>query len=88
LYDKLFFLKTFEPKGTYMKMVDMIAWILLIIGGLNWGLVGLAHFNAVDALFGVGSGLGMIVYLLVGASAIYAICRWKCCCKKDTSCKM
>ena len=71
-----------------MKVFDMIAWILLVIGGLNWGLVGLAHFNAVDAIFGAGSGIAMIVYILVGISAIYAISRSKCCCKKDTSCKM
>lgn len=66
-----------------MKIVDMIAWILLVVGGLNWGLVGVAHFNLVDAIFGVGSGLGMLVYALVGVSAVYSVFRSKgsSCCK-------
>jgi uncharacterized membrane protein YuzA (DUF378 family) len=70
-----------------MKFIDMLAWILLIVGGLNWGLVGLANVNAVDAIFGAASCASMVIYLLVGLSAVYSICRWKCCCKKDTNCK-
>ena len=51
--------------------LDFIAFILVIIGGLNWGLVGLMDFNVVDVVFGVGSFLGRVVYILVGLSAIY-----------------
>ena len=56
-----------------MKIINMIALILLIIGGLNWGLVGLFEFNLVDFLFGIGSILSRIVYILVGVSAIWCI---------------
>jgi uncharacterized membrane protein YuzA (DUF378 family) len=51
--------------------VDLIAMILVLIGGLNWGLVGLADFDLVATLFGAGSTLSKIVYILVGLSAVY-----------------
>jgi uncharacterized membrane protein YuzA (DUF378 family) len=53
--------------------LDWIAMVLLIIGGLNWGLVGLANFDLVAALFGDGSTLSRIVYILVGLSALYSL---------------
>lgn len=56
-----------------MNAVDYISWILIVVGGLNWGLVGLFDFNLVDSLFGAGSGLAKIVYILVGLAAVYAI---------------
>ena len=49
-----------------MKIINTIALILVIIGGLNWGLVGLFNFNLVDFLFGEGSVLSKIIYILVG----------------------
>ena len=54
-----------------MKALHMAAYTLLWVGGLNWGLVGLLQFNLVEALFGAGSTLTMLVYVLVGASAVY-----------------
>ena len=42
-----------------------------MVGGLNWGLVGLLKFDLVAALFGVSSALTNIIYVLVGLSAIY-----------------
>lgn len=54
-----------------MKALHMAAFTLTIVGGLNWGLVGLLNINLVSALLGVGSGLESIVYILVGASAVY-----------------
>jgi uncharacterized protein len=45
----------------------------LIVGGLNWGLVGLANFDLVAAIFGDGSALSRAVYTLVGLSALYQI---------------
>jgi uncharacterized membrane protein YuzA (DUF378 family) len=54
-----------------MKVLHMIALILLIVGGLNWGLVGLFHFDLVAALFGEGSALSRIVYVLVGVAALW-----------------
>lgn len=56
-----------------MKIVNWIALILLVIGGLNWGLVGLFEFDLVAAIFGDMSILTRIVYALVGLSAIYII---------------
>ncbi len=53
--------------------VDLIALILVIVGGLNWGLVGLFNYNLVDAIFGVGSTLSRIVYIIVGLAALYMI---------------
>ncbi len=58
---------------TYLNSIDWIALILTIIGGVNWGLVGLANYNLVEALFGTGSALSTIVYALVGLSAIYLL---------------
>lgn len=53
--------------------IDWIALVLLIIGGLNWGLVGLFNFNLVEAIFGAIAVLETIVYILVGIAAIYTI---------------
>lgn len=54
------------------SVVDWIALILLIVGGLNWGLAVL-DYNLVDALLKAGSTLGKVVYGLVGLSALYTI---------------
>lgn len=54
-----------------MKSIDVIAAVLLVVGGLNWGLVGVANFDLVATLFGAGSILAKIVYTLVGVSAVY-----------------
>lgn len=51
--------------------LDWLFLTLLIVGGINWGLVGLFDFNLVDAIFGSGSLLSRIIYLAVGASALY-----------------
>lgn len=50
---------------------DWVAIVLLIIGGLNWGLVGLFSFDLVAAIFGPLSAVSRIVYVLVALSAIY-----------------
>ena len=54
-----------------MKYVTLIAFILLIIGGLNWGLVGFFGFDLVATVFGVMSPLSRLVYDLVGLSALW-----------------
>ena len=54
-----------------MKIVYIIALILLVVGGLNWGLVGLFGFDLVATIFGDASVLSRIVYSLVGLSAVY-----------------
>ena len=53
-----------------MKYLGVIAAALLVIGGLNWGLFGLFQVNLVQQIFGA-SALSSIVYILVGASALY-----------------
>ena len=54
-------------------MIYKVCIALIIIGGLNWGLVGLLNFNLVDFLFGAGSLLSRVVYIIVGISAICSI---------------
>lgn len=54
-------------------MLNKIAMVLVIIGGLNWGLVGAVDFNLVAKIFGDGSLLSSIIYILVGLSAIVLI---------------
>ena len=53
-----------------MKAVNLITLILLVIGGLNWGLVGIAGIDLVMTILGAGL-ISQIVYILVGLSAIY-----------------
>lgn len=56
-----------------MRIANTVTLVLLIIGGLNWGLVGLFSFDLVAALFGEMSLLSRIVYTLVGASALFQL---------------
>lgn len=53
--------------------LDWIALVLVIVGGLNWGLVGLFNFDLVAAILGTIPILQKIVYILVGLSALYLI---------------
>ena len=53
-----------------MKTVYTIAIILLVIGGLNWGLIGVFNWNLVEVIFGDMTTMARIVYTLVGVSAI------------------
>jgi len=54
-----------------MKTLKNIALLLVIIGGLNWGLVGLLDFDLVAMIFGAMSAITRVVYILVGLSAFY-----------------
>ena len=56
-----------------MKIIDKIALVLIIIGAINWGLIGVFKFNLVDTLFGTMSLLSRIVYTLVGVSGLWGI---------------
>ena len=58
-----------------MKAFDTVTRTLLIVGGLNWGLVGAANFDLVATLFGDMSPVSRIVYVLVGVSAVYQAAR-------------
>jgi len=56
-----------------MGTVKWIAALLIVIGAINWGLVGLLDFNLITAIFQDGSLMTKIIYDLVGLSGIYAI---------------
>jgi len=56
-----------------MRALNILTLVLLIVGGLNWGLVGLFDFNLVSAIFGDMTLLSRIVYVLVGLSALWQI---------------
>jgi uncharacterized membrane protein YuzA (DUF378 family) len=56
-----------------MNAVDWVAFVLVVVGGLNWGLVGLFEFDLVASLFGEGSGLSRIVYSVVGLATVYLL---------------
>ena len=56
-----------------MKTIDTIALILIIIGAINWGLIGLFQFNLVDTIFGTMSAISRIIYTLVGISGVWGI---------------
>ena len=60
-----------------MKKLDVICAVLLVVGGLNWGLVGAAGFDLVAMLFGNESAMSRIVYVLVGLSAVYQALQWR-----------
>jgi uncharacterized protein len=62
-----------------MKALDLVTGVLVIVGGLNWGLVAIAEFDLVAAIvgeeFGTTNALSRIVYGLVGLSAVYQATR-------------
>jgi len=69
-----------------MKALHMIAFILLVIGGLNWGLVGLGGFmnadwNIVHMILGSWPKIEWLVYILVGLSALWLLVGHKSHCK-------
>lgn len=56
-----------------MNVIDWIAFVLVIVGALNWGLVGFFQFNLVDTLVGGIEIIPRIIYAIVGVAAIYLI---------------
>lgn len=56
-----------------MKVIDKIALVLIIIGAINWGLIGIFHFNLVAAIFGDMTLISRIIYGLVGLSGLWGI---------------
>jgi uncharacterized membrane protein YuzA (DUF378 family) len=64
-----------------MKLIDVVAAVLVIVGALNWGLVGVARVDLVAALFGQSFGavsaLTAVVYGLVGVAGLYHALFWK-----------
>ncbi|MDR5784411.1 DUF378 domain-containing protein [Caballeronia sp. LZ065] len=69
---------TISSRGTVTvrrNPIDWVAGALVIIGALNWGLVGLIQLDLVATLFGAGSTPARIVYVLVGLAGIYMLVR-------------
>ena len=64
------------------KNVHMTTFLLMVVGGINWGLVGLLNINLVEMLFGSWPVVVQVVYVLVGLSAVYELATHK------TNCKM
>ncbi len=62
------------------KLIHMVAFILLWVGGINWGLIGLLNINLVGMLLGMGM-LTKIIYILVGVSAVYLVATHMSYCK-------
>jgi uncharacterized protein len=64
-----------------MKLIDVVAAVLVVVGALNWGLVAVARFDLVAALFGLSFGevspVTAAVYGLVGAAGVYQGLSWK-----------
>ncbi|MBP1888845.1 uncharacterized membrane protein YuzA (DUF378 family) [Clostridium moniliforme] len=56
-----------------MKFLDTLALLLVIIGAINWGLIGFFQFDLVKALFGDMSALSRIVYSIIGIAGLYSI---------------
>ena len=60
-----------------MKRLDVAAAVLLVIGGINWGVVGLTGSDIVGTLLGNLSPASRVVYVLVGIAALYQAVQWK-----------
>ena len=60
-----------------MKAIDFLSVILVVVGALNWGLVGLFHFDLVAAVLGDATMLSRLVYTLVGAAGLFQAFQWK-----------
>lgn len=59
-----------------MNAADNVSMLLVLVGGLNWGLVGFFQWNLVDKIFGIDSGIARVVYALVGLAAVYLVLSW------------
>jgi uncharacterized protein len=71
----LYYIVIYTLKEVVMmhKVIKGVAWVLAVIGALNWGLVGLFNFDLVAFALGAGSMLARVVYSLVGLSALILI---------------
>jgi uncharacterized membrane protein YuzA (DUF378 family) len=60
-----------------MKKLDVAAAVLLVVGGINWGVVGVTGSDIVGGIFGNLSPVSRAVYILVGLAAVYQALQWK-----------
>lgn len=59
-----------------MNFLDVVAYLLLILGGINWALTGLFDYNLVGNIFGADTATTNIIYSLIGLSALYTLFRF------------
>ena len=69
----MYIINTYSRKENIMRALKIMSYILVIIGALNWGLVGLFNIDLVALIFGEMTILARIVYILVGISAIISL---------------
>ena len=63
-----------------MKVINWIACIFVLIGALNWGLIGAFHYNVIATFLGAKSDLTRLIYILIGLSGIWSLFTcWKKC---------
>ena len=60
-----------------MKTIDVVMAILVVVGALNWGLIGFGNFDLVGSIFGNMTFLSRMVYGLVGLAGLYQAVQWK-----------
>ena len=65
--------KKYFQRGEKMKIIDKIALVLIIIGAINWGLIGIFKFNLVEMIFGDMTMIARIIYTLVGIAGLWGI---------------
>ena len=58
-----------------MNTLDWLSWVLVLVGAQNWGFVGLAKLNLVEALLGTAPAMVNFIYMLVGLAGVYSL--WK-----------
>lgn len=56
-----------------MKELDWVAWTLVVVGALNWGLIGAFRLDLVQTILGTSPGLVQLVYILIGLSGLYSL---------------
>ncbi|MFH1423557.1 MAG: DUF378 domain-containing protein [Candidatus Nealsonbacteria bacterium] len=67
-----------------MKIIGLIAVILVVIGGLNWGLIGFFKYDLVATIFGDMTTTTRVIYALIGLAALSKLCMCKRhCCKAE-----
>lgn len=66
-----------EREKQKMKTMDITMAVLLVVGGINWGLVGLMNLDLVSSIFGDMSLIARLVYVAVGLGALYQALQWK-----------
>lgn len=79
------FIKFINLKGDCMRVIGIIALILVIIGALNWGMIGFFGVDVVSSIFGPATMLTRVVFALVGLAGLWSLSffRHVCCCPKN-----